>query len=63
MLKKQEIKEAEVTLAAGKPVKFGSYQAGLNNVLENMDEEDVNELKVVAAKWNAEGPPEDEKNR
>ncbi|EDR07662.1 uncharacterized protein LACBIDRAFT_298016 [Laccaria bicolor S238N-H82] len=62
LLKKEEIKQAEVELAGGQPVKFGSYQAALNNVLGNMDEEELNGLKVTAAKWNAAGPPEEEKN-
>ena len=61
-LKKWEIKEAEVELAAGQPVKFGSYQAALAYVLEKMDEEELNEMKVIAAKLNMEGPPHDEKN-
>lgn len=63
VVKKQAIKEAEIDMAAGRPVKFGSYQVGLNNVLEKMDEEELNALKLMAAQWNAEGPPADEKNR
>ena len=63
VLKKQEIKEAEIEMADGRPVKFGTYQAGLNIVLEKMDEEELNELRTTAAKWNAEGPSADEKKR
>ena len=44
-------------------MKFGSYQVGLNNVLEKMDEEELNALKLTAAQWNAEGPPAEEQNR
>lgn len=50
-------------MSDGRPVKFGTYQAGLNVVLEKMDEEELNELKATAAKWNAEGPSADEKKR
>ena len=50
-------------MSDGRPVKFGTYQAGLSVVLEKMDEEELNELKATAAKWNAEGPSADEKKR
>ena len=63
VVKKQQIKEAEIKLAAGGPVIFGSYQAGLNNVLKDLNEEELDELKATTAKWNSEGPTEEEKNR
>jgi hypothetical protein len=63
VMKKEEIKEEEVEMAAGQPVKFGSYQLALTNVLERMDKEELNELKITAVKWNEEGPSEEEKNR
>ena len=63
VLKKLEIKEAEIKLAAGGPVRFGTYHTGLRNVLKELDEEELDELKATAAKWNSEGLPEEEKNR
>lgn len=63
VLKKAEIKEEQSILAPDGRVKFGSFQAGLNNVLEKMGEEEKGELRDIALKWNTEGPPEEEKQR
>ena len=63
VLRKSEIKEAQGILATDGRVKFGTFQAGLNYVLEKMGEEEKGELRDIALKWNTEGPPEEEKQR
>ena len=61
--RKTEIKEAQQTLSGDGEIKFGSFQTGLNLVLSKMGEEELEELKETAKKWNLEGPPEEEKQR
>jgi hypothetical protein len=63
VLKKSEVKEAQGSLATDGRIKFGTFQAGLNHVLEKMGEHEKEELKDIAHKWNTEGPPEGEKQR
>ena len=63
VLKKSDIKEAQGILAMDGQVKFGTFQAGLNYVLEKMGEEEKAELRDIALKWNTERPPEEEKQR
>lgn len=63
VLKKTEIKEAQSLLATDGRIKFGTFQAGLNHVLEKMGEKEKEELRDIAMKWNTEGPPEEEKQR
>lgn len=58
-----EIKEAQRTLSGNGDIKFGSFQAGLNLVLSNLAEDEIEELKETAKKWNLQGPPEEEKQR
>ncbi|EDQ99327.1 uncharacterized protein LACBIDRAFT_316713 [Laccaria bicolor S238N-H82] len=63
VLKKKEVKEAQGILSTDGRIKFGTFQAGLNYVLEKMGEDEKEELKDIAIKWNSEGPPAEEKQR
>ena len=62
VLKKMEVKEAQGILAMDGRIKFGTFQVGLNYVLEKMGEREE-ELREITIKWNSEGPPEGEKQR
>ncbi|EDR02935.1 uncharacterized protein LACBIDRAFT_331947 [Laccaria bicolor S238N-H82] len=61
--KKLEIKDAQQMLSGDGEIKFGSFQVGLNSVLSNMGESEIEELKETARWWNLEGPPDEEKQR
>ena len=50
-------------LAGNREIKFRSFQAGLNAVLRDMEEGEIDELKAMVKKWNLNGPPDDEKQR
>ena len=63
VLKKTEVKEAQGILAMDSRIKFETFQAGLNYVLEKMGEREKEELREIDIKWNSEGPPEGEKQR
>ena len=63
VLNKSEVKEAQGILAMDGWIKFRTFQASLNYVLDKMGEREKEELREIAIKWNSEGPPEGEKQR
>jgi hypothetical protein len=59
-LKKLELEELVRELSGAKPgtsAYFGKYQAGLKSLCDELTDDEVNEYKVLAKKWNEETPP------